>query len=67
MDHKENTSESRRTAKDAAGIVALAVVVTTAVVVASTVADVVTRKTIDAVVNTLTFARKSKRQPVNPK
>jgi hypothetical protein len=60
MDTTEDTSESKFTAKDAAAAVTVAVVVTVMCIAAGKFTAVVTEKAVDAVVNTLTLARKRK-------
>lgn len=56
----ENKTEDKLTATDVAGIAVVAVVVTVSCIAASKIAAVVTEKAVDAVVNTLTLARKRK-------
>jgi hypothetical protein len=59
----ENTTEDKLTAKDAAAVVVVAVVATFSVIAAGKLAGIVTEKAVDAVVNTLTLARKRKNSP----
>lgn len=63
MDHNENTSSKKLTAKDAAAIAAVAGVVVVSCVVAGKLAVTATDRAIDAVVNTLTLSRKHKALP----
>lgn len=61
----EKTNE-KLTAKDAVAIVVAAGIFAVSCIAAAKIADVLTNAAVDAVVNTMTLARKRKTAPVEP-